>query len=101
MSTEKLCKRKTIASIKFTKEDKDFLKNIGHSDEDIQEIKYAVAKTTYKDDKGNALSQEEVINRMGRKEWLRGMSKSAFFVDTVRFDHSGLRIRFHSKIYED
>ena len=96
-----ICKTKRIASVKLTKEEVEWLKSKGYSDDDVKEIKYAITKTKYRTQSGQLLTQEEVIERMGRDEWLAGIAKSAFFVDTVKTDLKGRTIKFHSKVYEN
>lgn len=92
-----------MAKTILTAEDKNILELSGHSRSDIAEIQSAIKQTSYAVvcDNGERLtiSQEEAIRRLGRVEWLRGIARSAFYIDTTRRGLNGERIALHSKMY--
>ena len=75
----------------------------GHSHDDIAEIEHAIKKTSYHiiltDGTRKPLQRDEAISILGREEWVRGIARSAFYVNTVRTADSGERISFHSRVY--
>lgn len=88
----------------LTAQDKQLLEQIGHSKQDIAFIIQAEKKTTYAliQPNGNQLTigKEEAIERLGREEWLRGLARSAFYIETKRFGLNGERIALHSRVYQ-
>lgn len=86
----------------ITKQEKQDLMDAGYSRQDINQIIAAEKQTSYYlVQAGNRLTitKDEAIERLGRDEWLRGLAKSTFFVDTVRNGLNGERIALHSKVY--
>lgn len=87
---------------KLTPTDKIFLENIGHSSSDIQEIAYAIKRTTYKQITSNGdkeLTEKQAIDILGHEGWLRGIAISTFNIDTVRWGPNDERVKLHSNVY--
>lgn len=65
--------------MKLTEKDKIILKEWGHSDEDFAQIERAMDKRITKYKIGNRVAtREEVLELLGRKDYLSGLSRSAF-----------------------
>lgn len=84
--------------MKLTEQDKVCLLSIGNRLQDLNQIEYAVAKTTFKCD-GEHISQAEALTILGRKDFLCGMSRSAFHWDTSRTTPDGRTVDFDSSRY--
>lgn len=86
--------------MKLTENDKQILKKWGHPDADIPQIEEATGKTIYKLNFKERISAKRAIELLGRKEFLSGISRSAFHFtatrnientdDVVYFDSSAL-----------
>lgn len=87
----------------LTKQEKEKLSSSGYSNSDIQQICGAVKKTKYAlvspDGKKHTITEEEAVERLGRDEWLRGIARSTFYIDTIRYGLNNERIAMHSKVY--
>lgn len=87
----------------LTDPEKKELENSGYSKQDIQCIVSAIKKTTYalvqQDGTQLTIGPQEALERLGREEWIRGIARSAFYVDTTRYGLNGERISLHSKVY--
>ena len=87
----------------LTKEEKKQLEDSGYSKADIQQITAAIKKTEYflvtPTGQRLIIPQSEAIERLGRKEWLRAIAKSTFFVNTTRYGLNNERIALHSIVY--
>ena len=87
----------------LTNEEKISLEESGYSKGDIQQILKAINKTRYAlvtdDNRKLTISESEAIERLGREEWVKGIARSTFYIDTIRFGMSGERIAMHSKVY--
>lgn len=79
------------------------LQSIGHSAADISEIKHGIKKTTYYllDENSNKseITEDEALTILGRDEWLRGIARSSFYMETTRFGLAGERVRMETKLY--
>lgn len=88
----------------LTNTEKQELIDSGHSRADIQFICSAIRHTTYalvsQDGEQLTITEEEAIRRLGRHEWVRGVARSAFYINTTRNGLNGERIRLHSKTYD-
>ena len=91
----------------LTEQDKATLLAIGVPADDFRQIQEAaLSKHTryelYKngEDKGKRISRDEAIRLLGRKEWLSGLSRSAFHFSAVRLvENSDLFVLFDSRKY--
>jgi protein associated with RNAse G/E len=84
--------------MKLTDKDKSFLKECGYLDEDMNQIERALKKTIYELDK--KISINEALKILGRKEFLTGISRSAFHYSAVRTKNEKV-IYFNSiKLFE-
>ena len=85
------------------KDERKALSEAGYSNSDILQIAAAVKKTKYylvtPDNKRHSITESEAIERLGREEWLRGIARSTFYVDTTRYGLNDERIAMHSKVY--
>ena len=93
--------------MKLTNEDKELLQSWGHTDEDLKQIERATTKTIYQlartsfNTGENKISADEVIGILGRKEYLSGISRSAFHWSACRQNDKGQTIFFDSsKLFE-
>ena len=85
----------------LTKQDKQILLNIGHKEEDLDQIQQAAhkRKTTYTINDKPA-TREEVIKLLGREKYLCGLSRSAFHY-TASQTQDGKEVGFDSsKLFE-
>ena len=88
--------------MKLTPPDKAFLEQIGHSSADIQEIMYAIKRTTYTliTERGEeALTEDDAVNILGREGWLRGIGVSTFSITSIRYGLNDEKVKFFSKVY--
>lgn len=86
----------------ITKEEKRSLTLQGYSRTDINEIIRAARKTSYFLVCGQqrlTIPESEAVERLGREEWLKGITRSAFHIDTTRHGLNGEMIHMHSKVY--
>lgn len=92
-----------MSTYRLAKKDRDYLAEKGYSKDDIQEINYALTRTTYTLVKDNdeqlTITRAEAEQRLGHEEWLSGLSRSAFYIDSTRWTENGEKIKFHSKVY--
>lgn len=81
----------------LTVADKEQLRSWGHPGSDFQQIEQAMqkSKTTYKMD-GKRITRDEAQNLLGRKEWLSGISRSAFHLTAARQTPDGRTVLFDS-----
>ena len=70
--------------MKLTKDDKDYLKSIGYTDDDMQQIEETSRKTTFVNDYGEKISADSAIHILGRKDFLSGIARSAFHHSALR-----------------
>lgn len=83
--------------MKFTPADKVQLTEWGYSESDIKQIEEAASRNhTIYTMGGQRISREEAINLLGRKEFLSGISRSAFHFTASRETENGKFIRFDS-----
>ncbi len=85
------------------KDERKALSEAGYSNSDILQIAAAVKKTKYylvtPDNNRHSITESEAIERLGREEWLRGIARSTFYIDTIRYGLNDERIAMHSKVY--
>ena len=88
--------------MKLTEKDKIILKEWGHSDEDFVQIERAMDKriTNYKID-GRVATREEVLTFLGRKDYLSGLSRSAFHWTSCRSIDNHYISFDSSKLFKD
>ena len=85
--------------MKLTEKDKAYLRSLGNTERDINQIEYAANRTKYSGNGGRVIYTEEAIKILGRKTWLSGLSRSAFHMTAVRYREGkkeGERIYFDS-----
>ena len=71
--------------MKLTEEDKQLLREIGHSDEDFPQIEEAMqTKSTEYTFQGKRISRAKAIELLGRRKYLCGLSRSAFHWSAVQ-----------------
>ena len=80
--------------MKLSNDNKKYLKNINVPEEDFTQIEECIPYTTFKlykpikgkyDEFVRNISRKEAIEILGIKEFLSGMSRSAFHLTAVRF----------------
>lgn len=81
----------------LTVADKELLHSWGHTERDFQQIELAMqkSKTTYNMD-GRRITRDEAQALLGRREWLSGISRSAFHYTAARQTYDGRTILFNS-----
>ena len=84
--------------MKLTNEDKKILRSFGHPDSDFAQIEEAAGKTKYDLD-GKRISRAKVIELIGRKQFLAGLSRSAFHWSAAQLTDDGMEIGFDSSAY--
>lgn len=78
---------------RFTPQDIAYIKSIGHTDDDIPQIKEAVRYTTYELD-GKKISCDEAISLLTKKCWISGICRSAFHSTAARQTEDGKEVGF-------
>lgn len=75
--------------MKLTEQDKQILREVGHPESDMRQLSEAARRCKYQDynDDKKKLTAAEVINRIGRKYWLYGISRAAFHWTTSRTEN--------------
>ena len=83
--------------MKLTKEDKALLLSWGHSEDDFSQIEKATKKmmTTYELE-CKEISREDVIEILGRTEYLSGIARSAFHGSASRETNDNKNVYFDS-----
>lgn len=89
--------------MKLNETDKTILREIGVPDADFQQIEQAASKTVYehypKTGVGWKISADKAVNLLGRKEYLSGLSRSAFHWSAMRETKNGDQVYFDSSRY--
>ena len=88
----------------LTAKEKSQLKEKGYSTSDLNEITRGIKITKYiliLEKKTKEISEEEAIKRLGREEWLKGIAKSSFNMESIREGLKGERIMLKTKLYRD
>ena len=87
----------------LTQTEKINLREKGYSVADLREIKDSIKCTTYHlihpNGKREEISETKAIELLGREEWLKGLSRSAFYTETNRWGLNGERINMHTRNY--
>lgn len=88
--------------MKLTPDDKQLLSQWGNLDNDIEQICEAIRRTTYTayatdSKKGRRVSANTAVKILGRKEFLSGISRSAFHFDAIRENVDGIKVSFDSR----
>ena len=87
----------------FSFEELSEMQSSGYSLDDLNQIASAVDKTSYTlitlNDERLTIGETEAIERLGRAEWIKGICRSAFYVNTTRRCLNGEKIAMHSKVY--
>ena len=81
--------------MKLTIEDKKILADIGVSDRDFPQIERAMTKTDYKYN-SRKISRDKAVELVGRRNYLSGLSRSAFHWTAVRETATGECVYFDS-----
>ena len=83
--------------MKLNNDDKIWLLELNHTEEDFWQIEQAlnVNITKYKID-GIPISRNEAIRRLGRKQFISGISRSAFHYSAARETADGKVVLFDS-----
>lgn len=75
--------------MKLSNEDKEILRKWGHSEDDLKQIEEATRKTVYELNSKEKISCQDAIKLIGRKEFLSGISRSAFHWSALRYTEDG------------
>ena len=78
---------------RFTPQDIAYIKSIGHTDDDIPQIKEAVRYTTYDLD-GKKISCDEAIRLLSKEKWIAGICRSAFHWSAAQQTDDGKEVGF-------
>jgi hypothetical protein len=81
--------------MKLTSEDKALLTKWGHKETDFNQIERATTKTEYELN-NERIPLTEVLNTLGRKTYLSGISRSAFHYSACRENEKGQKVYFDS-----
>ena len=82
----------------LTKEDKDFLRETGYSDDDFLQIEEAVRRSKYYLIDNQRISYQKAIEILGKNTFLSGISRSAFHWTAERESDEGRLVFFDSSI---
>ena len=87
----------------ITDPEKVILHEKGYSASDIREISAGLKKTTYYiiDKEGFPLqiTESDAIRRLGREEWLKGVARSTFHNEALRWGLSGERVKIQTRLW--
>ena len=64
--------------MKLTEQDKIILRDFGHPESDMRQLCEAARRCKYTDESRNRLSVDKVIEMIGRRAWLAGLSRAAY-----------------------
>lgn len=81
----------------FTKKDIKLLKKWGYPIKDIAQMQAAMrirGFIVFKDDKDKRVSRKKVINELGKREFLSGLSRACFHWDAYRKTDEGVGYNF-------
>lgn len=81
--------------MELSKTDKKVLRDWGHSKKDIEQIEVATSLTRY-EYKGKLISDAKARRLLGDKEYLSGISRSAFHFSASRETPDGETVSFDS-----
>ncbi len=83
--------------MKLSREDQELLRSLECEERDFPQIERALRKdmTTYKLEK-KRISREQAIELLGKRDFLSGISRSAFHCTAVRKTADGRFVRFNS-----
>jgi hypothetical protein len=81
--------------MKLKREDKELLIEWGYKEEDLNQIEEATTKTTYEMN-GKKVSQKKALEILGERQYLSGISRSAFHRSAVRNNINGELVYFDS-----
>lgn len=85
--------------MKLTQKDKEQLLKYGHTEEDFSQIELVLQKRYTKYDlNGKPITREQAIELLGRKQFLSGISRSAFHCTATRECDAGY-IGFDSSLF--
>lgn len=86
----------------MSKEDMNYLLNIGCLEEDLGQIAYAAkANVTKYECGGKRIAKAQAIELLGREKWLSGLARSAFHWSAVRENEEGVSSFDSSKIWKE
>lgn len=81
--------------MKLTKDDKEYLREIGHEECDFSQIERASGKTVYMY-QSKRIGQKKAIEFLGRRKYLSGIARSAFHWSACRETADGNCVYFDS-----
>lgn len=83
--------------VKLSREDQELLRSLDCEERDFPQIERALRKdmTTYKMD-NKRISREQAIELLGKRNFLSGISRSAFHCTAVRETADGRFVLFNS-----
>jgi len=83
--------------MKLSREDQELLRSLECEERDFPQIERALRKdmTTYKLEK-KRISREQAIELLGKRDFLSGISRSAFHCTAVRKTADGRFVHFNS-----
>lgn len=79
--------------MRLTEQEKKTLRKQGYNASEMKQLQMAASRCDYEDEKGNCVDAEDVIEWLGREEWLSGVARAAFHWTSVR-DNNGRTICF-------
>lgn len=87
--------------MKFTDEDKKMLLSLGYEPEDIPQIEDATVTVKLKTEDGKKINVDTAIKILGRREFLSGISRSAYHFSASRVSDSGKKVYFdNSRMFD-
>lgn len=78
--------------MKLTQNDRDYLKSVGYSEEDMDQIERATTKTVYTLNNKEKISCMQAVELLGRKNFLCSIGRSAFHRGASRKTEDGKNI---------
>lgn len=74
--------------MKITEQDKQVLRDFGHPESDMRQLCEAARRCKYENDKSHkALKAEQVIEMIGRRAWLAGISRAAYHFTSAQSEN--------------
>ena len=88
--------------MKLTEDDKNLLKNWGYIERDFAQINEAIGQTVYtvydpESSKSRRISAKTALEILGRKDFLSGISRSAFHFTSLRENEKHIQVFFNSR----
>lgn len=80
--------------MKLTEQDKQTLRDFGHPESDMRQLGEAARRCKYTDEHHKRISAEKVIEKIGRRAWLAGLSRAAYHASASQGEYGQNYVSF-------